>query len=92
MLKKLMVLMSALMLLSVNTLAADIMKISMDGEVKPAKEIGTGKGIAFTLPELEDDEYYINSIELAVFEKQYGDNEWKVFYYDNEDVTKKCSS
>ena len=80
--------MSALMLLSVNALAADVMKISMDGEVKPAKEIGTGKGIAFTLPELDDDEYYINSIELAVFEKQYGDNEWKVFYYKNEDVTK----
>ena len=80
--------MSALMLLSVDALAADVMKISMDGEVKPAKEIGTGKGIAFTLPELDDDEYYINSIELAVFEKQYGDNEWKVFYYENEDVTK----
>ncbi len=88
MLKKFVVLISALMLLSVNAVAADIMKISMDGEVKPAKEIGTGKGIAFTLPELENDEYYINSIELAVFEKQYGDNEWKIFYYENEDVTK----
>ena len=88
MFKKIAVIVSAFLILSVNASASDIMKISMNGEVKVAKEIGTGKGIAFTLPELQDDEYYINSIELAVFEKQYDDNEWKVFYYENEDVTK----
>ena len=89
MLKKFIVLLSALMLLSVNASAADIMKISMNGEVKAAKEIGTGKGISFSLSDLDDSEYYINSIELAVFEKQYGENEWKMYINDEDEESKK---
>ena len=81
--------MSAVFLLSVNVNAADVMKIAMNGEVKPAKEIGTGKGISFSLSELDDSEYYINSIELAVFEKQYGDNEWKMYLNDEDEESKK---
>ena len=81
--------MSAVFLLSVNVNAADVMKISMNGEVKMAKEIGTGKGISFSLSELDDSEYYINSIELAVFEKQYGDNEWKMYLNDEDEESKK---
>lgn len=77
------------MLLSVNASAADVMKISMNGEVKAAKEIGTGKGISFSLSDLDDSEYYINSIELAVFEKQYGENEWKMYLDDSEEESKK---
>ena len=89
MFKKIFVLMSAVFLLSVNVNAADVMKIAMNGEVKPAKEIGTGKGISFSLSELDDSEYYINSIELAVFEKQYGDNEWKMYLNDEDEESKK---
>ena len=59
------------------------MKIAMDGEVKKAKDIGTGKGITFTLPELENDDFYIYAVELAVFEKQNGENEWHI--YKNKD-------
>ena len=77
------------MLLSVNASAADVMKISMNGEVKAAKEIGTGKGISFSLSDLDDSEYYINAIELAVFEKQYGENEWKMYLDDSEEESKK---
>lgn len=50
-----------------NASASETMKIAMNGEVKAAKDIGTGKGIAFLLPKLDDKEYNINSIELAVF-------------------------
>ena len=89
MLKKIFVLMSAVFLLSANVNAADVMKISMNGEVKVAKEIGTGKGISFSLSDLDDSEYYINSIELAVFEKQYGDNEWKMYLDDEDEESKK---
>ena len=89
MFKKIFVLISAVMLLSVNASAADVMKISMNGEVKTAKEIGTGKGISFSLSDLDDSEYYINAIELAVFEKQYGENEWKMYLDDSEEESKK---
>ena len=50
---------------------SDTMKISMSGDTIRAKDIGTGKGITFTLPELENDDFYIYAIELGVFEKQY---------------------
>jgi len=89
MFKKFVVSVAMLVLFSASASAVDIMKISMNGEVKKAKEIGMGKGIAFTLSELEDSEYYINSIELAVFEKQYGENEWKIYYDENEEESKK---
>ena len=68
---------------------ADEMKIAMDGEVKLAKEIGTGKGITFTLPDLENDEYFIYAIELAVFEKQNGESEWHIYKDDNNIESKK---
>ena len=58
---------------------ADEMKIAMDGEVKLAKEIGTGKGITFTLPDLENDEYFIYAIELAVFEKCSDDEHYHIY-------------
>ena len=45
----------------------DIMKISMSGTTIKAKDIGTGKGVTFTLPELENDEFYIYAIELGIF-------------------------
>lgn len=89
MFKKIFVLMLAAMLTSINVTAADVMKIAMNGEVKVAKEIGTGKGISFSLPELEDSEYYINSIELAVFEKQYGESDWKMYLNDEQEESKK---
>ena len=56
MFKKIFVLMSAVFLLGINANAADVMKIAMNGEVKAAKEIGTGKGISFSLSELDDEE------------------------------------
>ena len=42
----------------------DIMKIAMSGNTITAKDIGTGKGVSFTLPELENDEFYIYAIEI----------------------------
>ena len=89
MFKKIFVLMSAVFLLSINANAADTMKIAMNGEVKAAKEIGTGKGISFSLSELEDKDYYIDSIELAVFEKKHGENEWKMYLDKNNKESKK---
>lgn len=52
---------SLCILLSCITVFAqdDIMKISMSGNTLTAKDIGTGKGVSFTLPELENDEFYI---------------------------------
>ena len=61
----------------------NVMKISMDGTVKQAKEIGGGKGISFTLPELDDSDYYIYAIELAVFEKQDGESQWHTYQKRN---------
>lgn len=61
----------------------DVMKISMSGDTLKAKDIGTGKGITFTLPELENDEFHIYAIELAVFEKHCDDNNWHI-YEDSE--------
>ena len=68
---------------------SDIMKISMSGETKLAKDVGAGKGITFTLPDIEDDEFYIYAIELAVFEKHYEDANWHIYTDDNGNETKK---
>lgn len=65
------------------------MKLEMNGEVKPAKDIGTGKGISFTLPDLEDPDFYIESIELAVFEKGNGENQWHIYTDSSGNETKK---
>ena len=59
--------------------AADTMKIRMNGEVKEAKEIGTGKGISFTLPDLTDKKFVISALELAIFEKGESDENYSVF-------------
>lgn len=67
----------------------DIMKIAMSGNTTIAKDIGAGKGVSFTLPELGNDEFYIYAIELAVFEKRYDENEWHIYIDDNGDESKK---
>ena len=75
---------------SISVLAdEDAMKISLGGIVKPAKEIGTGKGITFTLPELGSNEFYIYAIELAVFEKQNGEDKWHIYKDANAAESKK---
>lgn len=68
---------------------SDIMKVSMSGETILAKDVGTGKGITFTLPELDNDNFYIYAIELAVFEKQYEENSWYIYTDDNGEESKK---
>lgn len=79
-----------LMLSCVSVFAqSDTMKISMSGNTIRAKDIGTGKGITFTLPELENDDFYIYAIELGVFEKQYEEKEWHIYTDENGDETKK---
>lgn len=57
----------------------NVIKISMDGETKVAKDIGNGKGISFTLPELDSDDFYICAVELAVFEKREGEDNWHIY-------------
>lgn len=57
----------------------DVIKISMGGETKLAKDIGNGKGISFTLPELDSDDFYICAVELAVFEKREGEDNWHIY-------------
>ena len=64
-------------------------KISQNGTVKPAKDIGTGKGIAFTLPSLDDDRWILTAIELAVFEKQEGESEWHIYKDDSGKESKR---
>lgn len=68
---------------------SNIMKVSMSGETILAKDVGTGKGITFTLPELDNDNFYIYAIELAVFEKQYEENSWHIYTDDNGEESKK---
>jgi len=67
----------------------NVMKISMSGETKLAKEIGNGKGITFTLPDLDSDEFYIYAIELAVFEKQQEETSWHIYLDDEGKESKK---
>jgi hypothetical protein len=64
------------------------MKISMDGVVKRAKEIGSGNGIEITLPELSDSKFNIYAIELAIFEKQQDSNIWHI-YTDKRGIESK---
>lgn len=79
-----------LMLTCVSAFAQeDVMKISMSGNTIKAKDIGTGKGVTFTLPELEDDDFYIYAIEVAVFERQNQENEWHIYTDENGNETKK---
>ncbi len=76
--------------IGINVYAADdIMKISMDGEVKIAKDIGNGKGISFVLPELTDNNYYLEAIELAVFEKKDGKSQYSIYTDANGEESKK---
>lgn len=67
----------------------DVMKISMSGNTIKAKDIGTGKGVTFTLPELDNKEFGIYAVELAVFEKQYGENNWHIYTDESGNESKK---
>jgi hypothetical protein len=69
--------MAVFLCLFINVYADDVMKISMNDEVKRAKEIGTGNGITFTLPDV-DNKFLIDAIELAIFEKQASDTNYKI--------------
>lgn len=69
--------------------AEDCMKISQNGIVKQAKDIGAGKGISFTLPEFEDDNFYIYASELAVFEKKEDESEWHIYKDSNGNESKR---
>ncbi len=66
-----------------------IMKIAMDGEVKLAKDINSGKGISFTLPEYEDKNYYIHAVEIAVFEKLDGESAYHIYKNDSGEESKR---
>jgi hypothetical protein len=59
--------------------AQDIIKIQQNGVVKRAKEFGSGNGITFTLPELSDSNFIIDSIELAIFEKKLDNTNYSIF-------------
>lgn len=66
----------------------DIIKISMNNTVKRAKEFGSGNGVEFTLPDLDNNRFMIDSIELAVFEKSASSNKWMI-YKDNAGIESK---
>lgn len=55
------------------------MKISLNGEAKQAKDIGTGKGISFTLPDLAENKFLICAIELSIFEKKATEENYMAF-------------
>lgn len=67
----------------------EIFKISSNGEVKQAKDIGSGYGIAFTLPELDAEDYYITAVELAVFEKCSDDEQYHIYKDKNGNESKR---
>lgn len=69
---------TALLCLSATVYADGTMKISMNGEVKAAKAVGSGSGITFTLPDI-DNKFLIDTIELAIFEKQENETDYKIF-------------
>ncbi len=79
--KKMIVLMgiiAALLFLCVAVYADDVMKIGLGGEVKAAKAVGSGSGITFTLPDIASN-FLIDTIELAIFEKQENGVNYKKF-------------
>ncbi len=76
-------------LMGITINAEEAMKISMDGEVKEAKEVNTGKDISFILPEFTDNEYMLSAIELAVFEKTEYDSYYHIYKDDNGVESKK---
>lgn len=67
----------------------NVMKISYNGEVKVAKDIGAGKGINVVLPELDDENFYIYGVELAVFEMQENETEWHIYIDSKGKESKK---
>jgi hypothetical protein len=69
--------------------AESVMKIRMDGTVKRAKEIGSGNGIEFMLPDLSDSKYNIFAVELAVFEKKQGESIWGIYKNQSGAESKK---
>lgn len=79
----------SLMLCTHSFAAEETMKISYGGEVKAAKDIASGKGISFSLPQLDNDSFYINAVEMAVFEKEDGGNSWHMYKDENGEECKK---
>lgn len=71
-------LIAAIFCFGATVYASDTMKISMNGEVKAAKAVGSGSGISFALPDM-DNKFLINTIELAIFEKQENEANYKIF-------------
>lgn len=57
----------------------EVVKISMDDTVKRAKEFGSGNGIEFTLPDIDNNKFLIDTIELAIFEKTASSNNWTIY-------------
>ncbi|MDD4698785.1 MAG: Ig-like domain-containing protein [Oscillospiraceae bacterium] len=75
--------------LGITANADDVIKISMDETVKKANNIGTGYGIEFILPDLDDNKFLIDSIELAVFEKTSDGENFEIYTDENGNETKK---
>ncbi|NLB80247.1 MAG: hypothetical protein GX800_01200, partial [Clostridiaceae bacterium] len=69
---------AALLCLSTTVYADDIVKVGLNGEVKAAKAVGSGSGITFTLPDIANN-YLIDTIELAIFEKRENEANYKKF-------------
>lgn len=69
---------AALLCLGTTVYAEDVMKIGLSGEVKAAKAVGNGSGITFTLPDIANS-FLIDTIELAIFEKQENEVNYKKF-------------
>ena len=69
---------AALLCLGITVHADDAIKIGINGEVKAAKAVGNGSGITFTLPDINNS-FLIDTIELAIFEKQENNTNYKKF-------------
>lgn len=74
---------------AVHAETSSVMKISYNGEVKEAKDIGKGKGINIELPELDNENFYIYGIELAIFERQENETEWHIYTDEKGKQSKK---
>lgn len=67
----------------------DTVKIAMNGTVKQAKDIGSGKGIGFILQEPEDKNFYLTAVELAVFEQRENETDYRMYLDENGRESKK---
>lgn len=89
--KKWMLIMAALLyMLGTAAYAEDaVMKANWNGKTYRAKEFGSGNGIEFIVPSLDEPNFYISAVEFAVLEQS--ETGWTV-YTDKTDGTqsKKC--